>query len=101
LSIYLSKPKLSELNLSTSDILLPYLPSKQPVVTWKTFGFALALLITSNSFALPLTNITPLLLLLRNASTPLLLLPPLQILANFGITSTLSSSVSLLLFFLH
>jgi len=96
----LSKPKLSKLNLSTS-ILLPYLPSKQPVVTWKTFGFALAHLITSNFFALPLTNITPLLLLRRNASTPLILLPPLQNLANFGIPSTLSSSVNLLLFFLH
>jgi len=29
------------------------------------------------------------------------LLPPLQTLANFGIPSTLSSSVNLILFFLH
>jgi len=97
----LSKPKHSKLNLSTSGILLPYMPSKQPIVTWKNFGFALAHLSTSNSFALPLTNIIPLILLLRNASTPLLLFPPLQTLANFGIPSTLSSSVNLLLFFLH
>jgi len=71
----LSKPKLSELNQSTSGIslLLPHLPSKRPAVTWKTFGFALTHLITSNFFGLPQTNITPLLLLLRNASTPLLL----------------------------
>jgi len=95
----LSNPKLSELNQSTSGILLPYLLSKQPVITSKTFGFALAHLSTSNSFALPQTNITSLLLLLRNASTPLLMTPPLQTLAIFGIPSTLSSSVSL--FFLH
>jgi len=97
----LSKPKQFELNQLTSALLLPYLSSKQPVVTWKTFGFALAHLIPSNSFALPLTNITLLLLLLRNVSMPFSLSPPLQTLANFGIPSTLSSSVSLLLFFLH
>jgi len=97
----LAKPKLFEGNQSTSGILLPYLSSKQPVVTWKTFGFALAHLAASNSFALPQTNITPLLLLLRNASTPLLLPPPLRTLANFGIPSIISLSVSLLLFFLH
>jgi len=85
---------------STSGILLPYLLSKQPVVTWKTFGFALTHLITSNSFALPLTNITPLLLLLRNASSPLILLLPLQTLANFGIPSTLFSASSFTSFFL-
>jgi len=43
--------------------------SKRPAVTWKTFGFALTHLTTSNSFGLPRINITPL-LLLRNASTP-------------------------------
>jgi len=40
--------------------------------TWKPFGFALAHLTISNSFALPQTNITLLLVLLRNASTPLI-----------------------------
>jgi len=35
---------------STSGILLPYLPSKQPAVTWKTFGFALIHLTTSNKY---------------------------------------------------
>jgi len=55
----------------------------------------------NSSPVLPQTNITPLLMLLRNASTPLSLPPPLQTLANFGIPSTLSWSVSLLLFFLH
>jgi len=46
---------------------------------------ALTHLTTSNFFGLPQRNITPLILLLRNASTPLSLPPPLQTLANFGI----------------
>jgi len=92
----LSKRKLSDLYQLTSrpSIFLPYLRSKRPAVTWKTFGFALIHLTTSNFFGLPQTNIIPLLLLLRNASTSLLLAPPLQTLANFRIPLLLSESAS-------
>jgi len=48
----LSKRKLCEPNQWTSGILLPYLPSKQSAVTWKTFGFTLTHLTTSNTFGL-------------------------------------------------
>jgi len=52
----LSKPKLPELNQTTSGILLPYLPSKWPSVTWKTFDFALTHFTTSNFFGQPQTQ---------------------------------------------